>query len=137
MLILTLLSGSAFAQTTPVGGPKPGGAGPCVQIENDCKKNGYISGEASLGKGLWWDCLCPLIATNFPEPSKNVLTVPSDSSLVPACRNLPMGQKIMADCANMMAQKNARQAAKQNAKPAPSAPGGLPGGGVNAKPVKH
>jgi hypothetical protein len=86
------------------------GAGPCQQIENDCKTNGYIAGEAKLGKGLWWDCMCPLIAPGFPEPSKNVLAVPSDQGLVPACRQHPFGQKILTNCANMLAKKNAKQA---------------------------
>ena len=65
---------------------------------------GYVVGEAKEGKGMWWDCLCPLIAPNFPEPKKNVLTVPSDSGLVGACRSHPRGQKVMNNCARMMAK---------------------------------
>jgi len=84
------------------------GMGPCEQIESDCKTNGYVAGEAGQGKGLWWDCMCPLIAPGFPEPSKNVLAVPSDQSLVGSCQQHPHGQKIMNNCAQMLAKKNAK-----------------------------
>jgi hypothetical protein len=103
-----LLSGGAWAQTPGAPGQPGKGNGPCKQIESDCKKNGYVAGEAGQGKGLWWDCMCPLIAPNFPEPSKNVLSVPSDSGLVAACRTHPHGQKIMSRCAAMQAKKNAK-----------------------------
>jgi hypothetical protein len=99
---LLLVSGTAFAR----------GMGPCEQIEHDCKQNGYVAGEAGQGKGLWWDCLCPLIAPNFPEPAKNVLAVPSDAGLVGACHNHPRGQKIVNQCAAMMAKKNAKGGGK-------------------------
>jgi hypothetical protein len=89
--------------------PHGGKAGPCEQIKLDCESKGYIAGEAGEGKGLWWDCMCPLIAQNFPEPTKNVLTPPSDSSLVPACRQHPHGQQIQQRCASMMAKKGQKQ----------------------------
>ena len=113
ILSLVFVAGIASAQTPP---PK---GGPCQQIENDCKTNGYVGGEAGQGKGLWWDCMCPLIAPNFPEPSKNVLTVPSDSGLVGACRAHPRGPKILSRCAAMLAKKNAKAAARGNPPPSP------------------
>lgn len=115
--LLLIVGTMAWAQPKPGHKAAAGGPGPCAQIENDCKKNGYIAGEAGKGKGLWIDCLCPLIGQNFPEPSKNVLTVPSDANLVPACRNHPAGQKIMQNCAQMLAKQNAKGNAK-SAKPA-------------------
>lgn len=90
------------------------GPGPCKQIEMDCAKAGYVVGEAKEGKGMWWDCMCPLIAQGFPEPAKNVLQVPSDAGLVPACRQHPHGQEIMTRCAGMLAKKNAKQQSKVN-----------------------
>jgi hypothetical protein len=115
---LSLALSSAFAAgpggMTAAGGGQGHGnkSGPCEQIENDCKGAGYVAGEAGQGKGLWWDCMCPLIAPGFAEPSKNVLSVPSDQGLVGNCQKHPHGQRIVSRCQQMLAKKNANQANK-------------------------
>jgi hypothetical protein len=34
---------------------------PCGQVESACKKAGFAEGESKLGKGLWSDCIEPIM----------------------------------------------------------------------------
>ncbi len=119
-ICILLLAGTAFAANTSApaastSAPKKAtamtnttGPGPCGQIEKDCRAHGYIPGEANVGKGFWCDCLCPLVAPNFPEPSNNVLQVPSDSNLVASCKTHPRYAQITKTCADIQAKNNCK-----------------------------
>ena len=53
---------------------------PCRKIEDACKAAGFVKGEAKVGKGLFIDCLDPIVA------GKTVPNVTVDPSLGPACK---------------------------------------------------
>ena len=77
------LVGSAlsFAQT-----PAGGGTGPCEQIVQTCEKAGFVKGEAKEGKGLWVDCIKPIMQGK-PAPQKSVMPLPTvDPNLVAQCK---------------------------------------------------
>jgi hypothetical protein len=68
---------SAFAQQ---GQPEP-----CEQIKSACQSAGFIQGDAKQGKGLWMDCVNPIMQGKTAPHA--VLAVPSVSpSLISACK---------------------------------------------------
>lgn len=77
---------------------------PCAKLESDCSEHGYVFGESPQGKGLWYDCMCPLIAPGFPEPSNNALKVPSDPELARSCVDHPRGKELLDYCAKLLAK---------------------------------
>jgi hypothetical protein len=59
--------------------------GPCKQIKEACEKAGFVKGEAKQGKGLWMDCIDPLMQGTTAK--KSVLPLPSvDASVIAACK---------------------------------------------------
>ena len=66
-----MLSSLSFAQA-------PNNGEPCRQIIDACKANGFILGEYKEGKGLWRDCVCPIMNGTKP-PANTELTLPSIS----------------------------------------------------------
>jgi hypothetical protein len=57
----------------------------CAQIYQACQNAGFIVGEAKEGKGLWMDCVDPIMQ-GIP-PKKSVLPLPSVSpQVVASCK---------------------------------------------------
>lgn len=55
--------------------------GPCKPLWDACEAGGYkLGAHKTNGKGLWVDCLDPLLA------GKSVEGVTADASVVPACK---------------------------------------------------
>jgi hypothetical protein len=61
------------------------GNGPCEQIKNACSSAGFVVKEAKIGKGLWHDCVDPIMQGT--TASKSVLPLPTvDPTVVAACK---------------------------------------------------
>jgi hypothetical protein len=61
------------------------GEGPCKQVVEACEKAGFIKGQWKVGKGLWVDCVNPVMQGK--SCSKPAIAVPSvDGGLVSACK---------------------------------------------------
>ena len=71
---MSLTSGMAFAQADS----RPADH-PCRKIEEACKAAGFVKGEAKAGKGLFKDCVGPIVH------GKAVQGVTVDPSLGGAC----------------------------------------------------
>jgi hypothetical protein len=77
---LALFSATAMAQPAAQHGD-----GPCKQVKEACEKAGFVKGEAKEGKGLWRDCINPVMQGTTAAKSK--LPLPSvDASVVAACK---------------------------------------------------
>jgi hypothetical protein len=75
-LFTSLIAAAAFAGANP---------GPCEQIKQACTNAGFIKGEAKEGKGLWRDCIDPIVQGTTAK--KSVLALPTvDPSVVSACK---------------------------------------------------
>jgi hypothetical protein len=62
-----------------------GGMGPCEQIKQACLNSGFVDKEAKIGKGLWMDCVNPIMQSTTAKKSQLVL--PNvDSAVVAACK---------------------------------------------------
>lgn len=62
-----------------------GTPGPCDQIKQACTSAGFVVKEAKEGKGLWRDCVNPIIQGTTAK--KSVIALPSvDPSVVAACK---------------------------------------------------
>jgi hypothetical protein len=69
----------------PSFGAKPDDAHPCEAIVAACKNAGFIDGDSKLGKGLWGECIDPLMR-GTPQSNAAKLPVPHVSpQLVQAC----------------------------------------------------
>ena len=69
----------------PVHGGKHEKEGPCKEIKDACLKAGFVQGEAKEGKGLWKDCINPLIQGTTAK--KSVLPLPTVTpAVVAACK---------------------------------------------------
>jgi len=80
LVALTLISTSAFADTVA---PKEG---PCKTIHDACTAAGFIQNDAKIGKGLWVDCIDPIMQ-GTAQPAKAVIKLPTvDASVVAACK---------------------------------------------------
>jgi len=79
--IVTLMGAWSWADTTPPPSGSNNGAGqPCKQIEQACTSAGFVKGEAAQGKGLYKNCVQPILKGQ----SVNGVTV--DPSVVSACK---------------------------------------------------
>jgi hypothetical protein len=59
--------------------------GPCHKIKEQCQAAGFIQGDAKEGKGLWVDCVDPIIQGTTAK--KSVLPLPTvDASTIAACK---------------------------------------------------
>jgi hypothetical protein len=85
MLVFGSLSawGAAPATSAPA---TPAVSNPCEQVKEACSKAGFISGEVKEGKGLWADCIEPIMQGTTP-PKGAVLKMPTvDAATVAACK---------------------------------------------------
>ncbi len=53
---------------------------PCKALEDACKSAGFVKGGAKTGKGLWKNCMEPLMS------GQAVTGVSADSATVQACK---------------------------------------------------
>jgi len=75
-----IISTSAFADTVA---PKEG---PCKTIHDTCTAAGFIQNDAKIGKGLWVDCIDPIMQ-GTAQPAKAVIKLPAvDPAVVAACK---------------------------------------------------
>jgi hypothetical protein len=62
------------------------GTNPCWQVEGVCKKAGFIDKGTNVGKGLWSDCIEPIMQGK-PQTKAAKLPLPEVSpQLVAACK---------------------------------------------------
>jgi hypothetical protein len=80
-LLLTLIvlgSGSSFAQST---GTAPAGkTHPCQQVKSACESAGFVKGDHKDKKGLYKDCMQPLMA------GQSVAGVSVGADVISACK---------------------------------------------------
>ncbi len=62
-----------------------GHEGPCKQIKESCEHAGFIKGEAKEGKGLWMDCIQPIM-TGTPNPKSKMALPAIDPKIIEACK---------------------------------------------------
>lgn len=74
LVTLAFLASSAFAA----------GNGPCAQIEQACASAGFIKGEYKEGKGLWRDCVDPIVQGKTVNSAIPLPTV--NPTVVAACK---------------------------------------------------
>lgn len=81
MLVLSLLVGiPALADSNAAV------KAPCLQIKKACENVGFAKKQAKEGKGLWVDCVNPIMQGKA-QPSKAVIKLPTvDASLISACK---------------------------------------------------
>jgi hypothetical protein len=60
---------------------------PCQHIITECKKLGYIVGQAKKDNGLWMDCFNPVVKGHQPTRDGAQVTVPVNPADVQACRS--------------------------------------------------
>jgi hypothetical protein len=76
---LTLFSVSAFADEPKV-------EGPCKTVMDACQSAGFVKNEAKDGKGLWVDCIDPIMQ-GTAQPAKATIKLPTvDAGTVAACK---------------------------------------------------
>lgn len=56
-LVAATLAGPLYAQSATA---KPD-TDPCDQVVKACKSAGYVEGESKENKGLWYDCVDPVL----------------------------------------------------------------------------
>jgi hypothetical protein len=84
--IVTIVGTLSWADTTtppapPTGAPPPPGAAqPCKEIVQACSNAGFVKGEAAQGKGLFRDCMHPIMH------GQAVTGVTVDPAVVSACK---------------------------------------------------
>ena len=82
--MIALMGGFAFAAddsgATSAAGAKKG-TGPCLQVVQACKGAGFIKNDAKDGKGLFKNCVGPLMK------GQSVQGVTVDSGTVQACKD--------------------------------------------------
>jgi hypothetical protein len=66
-------------QSTP-GAVSAGAKHPCRELEQACKSAGFAKGQHKQAKGLWKDCMDPIL------DGKSVQGVSADASVVQACK---------------------------------------------------
>ena len=78
LISLSFLATNLLAQTPAV-------AKPCQQIKEACVSAGFVKGEVKEGKGLWRDCVDPIIQGKADANAK--IPLPKvDPSVVAACK---------------------------------------------------
>ena len=59
--------------------------GPCKEIKEACEAAGFVKGGAKEGKGLWMDCIAPIMQGTTAK--KSVLPLPAvDPKIIAACK---------------------------------------------------
>jgi hypothetical protein len=62
-----------------------GGMGPCEHIKQACLNSGFVAKQAKVGKGLWKDCINPIMQSTTAKKSQLVLPR-VDPALITACK---------------------------------------------------
>ena len=81
--LITTVGTLCFAEipsATSTAAPAGKAPGPCKQILASCEQAGFVKGEWKIGKGLYRDCLNPIL------DGKSVSGVSADPSIVSACQ---------------------------------------------------
>jgi hypothetical protein len=78
-VLAAALAGPLYAQAA-----KPSANDPCAQVESACKSAGFHNGGSKEGKGLWSDCIDPLMKGHPVIGGKPLPGV--DDKVVAACR---------------------------------------------------
>jgi hypothetical protein len=79
-VLAAALAGPLYAQAA-----KPDADNPCTQVESACRSAGFLDGESKEGKGLWSNCIEPVMQGR-PEPKGTKLPLPRiDHKVVAAC----------------------------------------------------
>ncbi len=79
--LCVLLAGAAVPLNA-----QPDAHEPCGQITKLCKKAGFLQGGAKAGKGLYTDCIAPIMR-GTPQPPAATTRLPQISAdVVAACR---------------------------------------------------
>ena len=79
--LVVFVTGIALADTPPApGGNAQRPVGPCRQIVQACRAAGFVRGQAKEGKGLFKNCVEPILA------GQSVQGVSVDASVVQACQ---------------------------------------------------
>lgn len=97
LTVCTLFVGLAapLSAATPATATPPVKEGPCGQITAACKSAGFIQGDYKSGKGLWLDCIDPIVR-GVAQPSTSKIPLPSVSpATLAACKkkNPKYGEK--------------------------------------------
>ena|SRR6185437_6623853 len=80
MMIVAAFTLTAYADNSPNAAKHP-----CEQIRDACVSAGFVKNDAKVGKGLWVDCINPIIQGTTAK--KSVLALPTvDPSVVTACK---------------------------------------------------
>ena len=76
--LLTFASLAQAAGTTATSTATGSGSGthPCAAIKQACITAGFVQNEAKQGKGLWKDCVDPIIQ-GVPQPANSVIKLPT------------------------------------------------------------
>jgi hypothetical protein len=78
-VLAAALAGPLYAQAA-----KPDANDPCAQIESACKSAGFHEGGSKEGKGLWSECIDPVMKGH---PAAKGAKLPGiDDKVVAACR---------------------------------------------------
>lgn len=81
IVLVALLAVPTMALANPNAGDHP-----CEAIKKACEGAGFIKGQAKEGKGLWVDCINPIIQGKA-QPEKAQIKLPTvDGSAVAACK---------------------------------------------------
>lgn len=80
LLALTLVTSAALAQDS-TSAKGPGKDQPCLKIQQACKKAGFVKGGAKEGKGLFVNCVQPILK------GKSVPGVTMDAATIQACED--------------------------------------------------
>lgn len=84
--LAAVLAGPLYAQAAKSSADEGLNATPCKQVESACKTAGFVQGGEGEGKGLWTQCVTPLMM-GHPAPKTSKLPLPKvDEKVLAACR---------------------------------------------------
>jgi hypothetical protein len=79
-LLAASVAAPLYAQTAA----EPADSHPCDQIVSACKSAGFVDGDSKAGKGLWSECINPLMR-GTTDPNKKMGLPKVSPELVSAC----------------------------------------------------
>jgi hypothetical protein len=84
-VVLAAGNAPSMGSAPTAGSNAPGGAHhPCEVIKQACESAGFVKGEYKEGKGLWRDCIDPIIQG---KPVNSAIPLPTvDPTVVAACK---------------------------------------------------
>jgi len=85
-VLAAALTGPLYAQTAKSGAEEGLNAAPCKQVESACRSAGFHEHGEPEGKGLWVQCVTPLLE-GHPASKGTKLPLPKvDDKVLAACR---------------------------------------------------